>query len=63
MQFLNTLGLLMLAIPLNVLAGLHIPRNSRHVEIAKRAEGHISLHRRFDNSKWTWYEPESMGGM
>ena len=47
-----------LASPLAVLGDLRHShrRTSSHVEIARRAGGHIQLFKRFDNTPWTWYD-------
>lgn len=50
--------LLALASPLAVLGDLRHShrRTSSHAELAKRAEGHIQLFKRFDDARWTYYD-------
>ncbi len=50
--------LLALASPLAVLGDLRHShrRASAHSDIAKRAEGHIQLHKRFSGTRWTFYD-------
>lgn len=50
--------LLALASPLAVLGDLRHShrRTNSHTGIAKRAEGHIQLFKRFNDATWTWYD-------
>ncbi|KAJ3566324.1 hypothetical protein NP233_g7077 [Leucocoprinus birnbaumii] len=52
------LALFALVAPLAVLGDLrHSQRRTHsHHEVAKRAEGHVQLHKRFSNSRWTFYD-------
>lgn len=44
-----------LALPLVALANPHGANHARHAEIAKRAAGHVDVHKRFSGSRWTFY--------
>ncbi|KAF8061534.1 RlpA-like double-psi beta-barrel-protein domain-containing protein-containing protein [Lyophyllum atratum] len=48
---------LLLAAPLATWANSHgSVHSNRHVEIAKRQEGHVQLHKRFSDARWSFYD-------
>jgi len=48
---------LLLAAPLGAWANSHgSVHSNRHVEIAKRQEGHVQLHKRFSDARWSFYD-------
>jgi hypothetical protein len=48
---------LLLAAPLAAWAHSHgSVHSNRHVEIAKRQEGHVQLHKRFSDARWSFYD-------
>jgi len=50
----------LLALPALALAGSHDKfLNRNHDALAKRAPGEVELHRRFSNSKWTFYDTQT----
>lgn len=55
-MLLNLFRLSILALPLAALASVHNPHLNRHHDIAKRASGHIELHKRFSATRWTFYD-------
>lgn len=51
------LTLLALGLPFTALAEPHAqPHVNRHRDIAKRALGNVDLHKRFSDSRWTFYD-------
>jgi len=59
------LSLLALAAPLTVLAGtVHHPHAHRrnHHELSKRADASVQLHKRFSNTRWTFYDVGGAAG-
>jgi len=55
---LVNLSFLALALPITSLAN-HVPLVNRHHDLAKRADGHVEVYKRFDNVKWSWYYTET----
>jgi hypothetical protein len=46
-----------LALPLVALANPHAgAKHARHAEIAKRASGHVDIHKRYSDARWTFYK-------
>jgi len=56
------LVLFALAAPLAALGDLRHSGRRTHSEIAKRAEGSVQLHKRFDNARWTFYDVGGAAG-
>ncbi|KAF5365618.1 hypothetical protein D9758_003187 [Tetrapyrgos nigripes] len=46
----------LLALPLTVVADQHHHRAHQHRDIAKRAPGNVNVYKRFDGTRWTFYD-------
>lgn len=52
----NLFSLVLLALPLATLALHGNAHLNRHHDVAKRGPGHVQLHKRYSNTRWTFYD-------